>query len=256
MIGQAVILCAGVGSRLRPFTDSAPKPMLPLLGVPLVEWNIRHFQQYGVREFFINLHHLPEVLRTYLGDGSRLGVKIHYHFEPELLGTAGGIKSFEDRLEDEFFVIYGDIFSHLDYGAMERVWRTKQDAIGMQTMTKTSNYADADVAELSGDGRVVAVHPKPHSASYQNAWRMRGAFILRRDILAGVAPGKYSEIGKDLIPAVVAEGGAFYGCETEGYSKGIDTLEKWKEVEAYLKVNGFTGEGAADQSHDPEPSNH
>ena len=115
MIRQAAILCAGLGSRLRPFTDHAPKPMLPLLGVPMVEWNIRRFREYGVKEFFINLHHLPDVLRDFLGDGRKLGVQIHYHFEPELLGTAGGIKSFEDQLDEEFFLIYGDIFSHVNH---------------------------------------------------------------------------------------------------------------------------------------------
>ena len=112
MIRQAGILCAGLGTRLRPFTDQIPKPMLPLLGVPMIEWNIKRFKQFGITEFFINLHYLPEVLKSYLGDGSRLGVRIHYHFEPELLGTAGGIKSFEDQLNEEFFLIYGDIFSN------------------------------------------------------------------------------------------------------------------------------------------------
>ena len=128
MIRQAGILCAGYGSRLRPFTDHAPKPMLPLLGVPMVEWNIRRFREYGVTEFFINLHYLPDVLRDCLGDGRRLGVHIHYHFEPELLGTAGGIKSFEDQLDEEFFLIYGDIFSHVDYSLMEQAWRQKPGA--------------------------------------------------------------------------------------------------------------------------------
>lgn len=243
MIRQAVILCAGKGSRLRPFTDTTPKPMLPLLGVPLVEWNIRHFQQHGITEFFINLHHLPDALRNYLGDGSRLGVQIRYHLEPELLGTAGGIKSFEDQLRAEFFLIYGDVFSHFDYGAMEQAWRAKQNALGMQAMSKSSDYADADVAELAGDSRVVAVHPKPHSKVYPNAYRMRGIFILRREILDYVTRGEYMEIGKDLIPAIVSKGGGFYGYESQGYSKGIDTLEKWKEVEAFLIANGYAEHG-------------
>jgi NDP-sugar pyrophosphorylase family protein len=156
MIRQAGILCAGHGTRLRPFTDRAPKPMLPLLGVPMVEWNIRRFRQYGITEFFINLHHLPDVLRNYLGDGRRLGVHIHYHFEPELLGTAGGIKSFEDQLDEEFFLIYGDIFSHVDYGVMEQAWRKKPGAVGMQRMAQAMEYSDADVVELGGDGRIGA----------------------------------------------------------------------------------------------------
>ena len=241
MIRQAVILCAGLGTRLRPFTETAPKPMLPLLGMPLVEWNIRRFQQYGVTEFFINLHYLPTVLRTHLGDGGRLGVRIHYHFEPELLGTAGGVKSFEDRLDTEFFVLYGDIFSDLDYGSMERVWQAKRGALGMQTMAEIRNYADADVAELDSDGRVVAVHSKPHTSTYPHPYRMRGACIFKREILGHIVPGTYSEIGKDLIPAILRTGQTFYGCQCLGYSKGIDTLEKWREVEAYLIRNGLSG---------------
>ena len=243
MIRQAGILCAGHGTRLRPFTDRAPKPMLPLLGVPMVEWNIRRFREHGVTEFYINLHHLPDVLRNYLGDGRRLGVHIHYHFEPELLGTAGGIKSFEDQLDEEFFLIYGDIFSHVDYGVMEQAWRKKPGAVGMQRMAQAMEYSDADVVELGGDGRIVTVHPKPHTTAYSNAYRMRGVFILRREILAGIPAGQYYEIGKDLLPSVIAEGKSFYGYVSRDYSKGIDTLDKWKEVEAYLRESGLSAGG-------------
>lgn len=137
MIRQAVILCAGFGTRLRPFTDQAPKPMLPLLGVPMIEWNIRRLRQCGVREIFINLHHLPEVLRNYLQSGERLGVRIHYHQEPEILGTAGGVKCFEDQLADKFFLLYGDVFSDVDYSAMEQEWRRRPGAVGMQRMAQT-----------------------------------------------------------------------------------------------------------------------
>jgi mannose-1-phosphate guanylyltransferase/phosphomannomutase len=215
--------------------------MLPLLGVPMVEWNIRRFRQYGVTDFYINLHYLPDVICNYLGDGRRLGARIHYHFEPELLGTAGGIKSFEDQLDDEFFLIYGDIFSHLDYGAMEQAWRKRTGAVGMQRIAPAMEYGDADVVELDWDGRIAAVHPKPHTAIYPNAYRMRGVFILRRAILAGVPTGKYYEIGKDLLPGVIASGQPVYGYVSQDYSKGIDTLDKWKEVEAYLRASGLGG---------------
>jgi NDP-sugar pyrophosphorylase family protein len=223
--------------------------MLRLLGVPLVEWNMKRFREFGVSEFFINLHYLPEVLRSYLGDGSRLGVRIHYHFEPQLLGTAGGIKSFEDQLDEEFFLIYGDIFSNVDYGAMEDDWRQKPKAMGMQTMTLTTDYADADVAELDREGRVLAVHPKPHTSDYANAYRMRGAFILRRKLLAEVPAAQYFEIGKHLIPAVIAKGGSFYGYAHCDYSRGIDTFEKWKEVEDYMRSNGFAGKSENIETH-------
>ncbi len=239
MIRQACILCAGMGSRLKPFTDLAPKPMLPLLGVPMIELNIKRFRQFGVTDFFINLHYLPTVLRDYLGDGSRLGIRIHYHFEPELLGTAGGFKSFEDQLDDEFFLMYGDIFSNIDYGVMESMWRQKPRGIGMQTMIQSEDYADADIAELDEQGRLLAVHSKPHTTTYPNAFRMRGIFILRREILKYVPAGKYFEIGKHLLPKVVARGGSFFGYVSNDFSKGIDTIEKWKEVEKKLQATEF-----------------
>jgi NDP-sugar pyrophosphorylase family protein len=239
MIRQACILCAGMGARLKPFTDLAPKPMLPLLGVPMIELNIKRFRQFGVTEFFVNLHYLPEVLTNYLGDGRRLGVRIHYHFEPELLGTAGGIKSFEDQLDEEFFLLYGDTFSNVNYGVMETVWRQKTRGIGMQTMIQTEDYADADVAELDERGRILAVHPKPHTSSYANAFRMRGVFILRREILRYVPAGTYFEIGRHLLPAVVAGGESFLGYVSSDFSKGIDTIAKWKEVEKQLCASGF-----------------
>lgn len=243
MIRQAGILCAGLGKRLRPFTDHAPKPMLPLLGVPMIEWNIRRFREYGVTEIFINLHYLPDALRDYLGDGRRLGVRIHYHFEPELLGTAGGIRCFEDQLDEEFFLIYGDIFSHVDYGAMEQAWRQKPGAVGIQRVAQATEYSDADVVELGGDGRIVKVNPKPHATAYANPYRMRGLFILRREILAEIPAGKHYEIGKDLLPSVIAAGKSFYGYVSGDYSKGIDTLDKWREVEDYLRESGIDAGG-------------
>lgn len=240
MIEQAVILCAGLGSRLRPFTDTAPKPMLPILGVPMIEWNIQRFAEFGVKRFLINLHYLPDVLTSYLGDGSRWGVQIDYHFEPTILGTAGGVKAFERQLDPEFFLLYGDVFSRMDYGAMERKWRELGAGLGMQRMRRTDAYADADVVEVDPSDRVVAVHPKPHVREYPHACRMAGIFILASQIISGVPADQYCEIGKDLLPCVVKQGGEFWGYFCSDYSKGIDTLEKKGEVEAYLNRSGVS----------------
>ena len=199
MIRQAGILCAASGHKLRPFTDQAPKPMLPLLGVPMVEWNIRRFRQFGVTDFFINLHYLQEVLRDYLGDGSRLGVRLHYHLEPELLGTAGGInKCFEDLLNDEFFLIYGDIFSNVapaqwrghgvrdqahwaceNHDTSGRLRRRRCRGVGRRG-TRRRGSPEASHFNLS--------ECLPHARS----------FVLRREILNHVPTGTYSEIGRDL----------------------------------------------------------
>lgn len=235
MIRQAVVLCAGLGTRLRPFTDNAPKPMLPILGIPMIEWNLRRFLEFGVNQFFINLHYLPDPLVKYVGDGSQWNAHVEYHFEPHILGTAGGLKSFEEQLEDEFFVIYGDIFSRVDYGVMESEWRKYNNAIGMQRVRIAHDYADADVVELDESCRVIAAHPKPHSQVYRSAYRMAGVFIMRREILSTTSKDAYSEIGKHMIPAILKEGKNFFGYLCDDYSKGIDTIEKQTEVESYLR---------------------
>jgi len=239
---QAVILCAGLGTRLRLFTDQAPKVMIPILGRPLLEWHVEQYKKHGVSEFFFNLHYLPEVIEEYFGDGSHWGVKISYNFEPVILGTAGGVKQFEDKLDDLFYLIYGDTFSLVDYSKMAESFSSKPaDAIGMQRMQKLENYADADVAELDKDGKFIAIHAKPHVRTYPNAYRMRGIFILNKKMLSYIPQNKYYEIGKNVLPEVVEKGDKFYSYECDDYSKGIDTEEKWQEVENQLRGMGYGG---------------
>ena len=251
-IKQAIILCAGLGTRLRPLTDTTPKPMLPLLGKPMLEWNIEQFKRHGVSEFFINLHYLPEVIKNYFNDGSKWGVKIHYHLEPEIRGTAGGVKGFstgggslstgqagssggEYNLGDTFYLIYGDMLSLVDYSKMAESFWAKDDPIGMQRTKKTDDYADADVAEVDENLKFIKIHPKPHTEKYINAHRMRGVFIFKKEILSYIPEDQAYEIGKQLLPSVVDQGKNFYGYECNEYSKGIDTIDKYQEVEEYLK---------------------
>lgn len=234
-INQAVILCAGLGTRLRPITDTVPKSMIPLFGKPLLEWNIEQFKRHGVEEFFINLHYLPDVIRNYFGDGSKWDVEIHYNFEPEIMGTAGGVKGFEKIIGDIFYLIYGDMLSLVDYSKMAENFWTKENPIGMQRTKKTDDSADADVAEVDENLKFIKIHPKPHAEKYSNAHRMRGVFILKNEILSYIPESHPYELGKQLLPVVVDQGKNFYGYECGEYSKGIDTIDKYKEVEEYLK---------------------
>ncbi|MBP6859517.1 MAG: nucleotidyltransferase family protein [Candidatus Magasanikbacteria bacterium] len=236
-IKQAVILCAGLGTRMRPLTDTMPKPMIPFFDKPLLEWNIEQFKKHGVTEFFINLYHLPDIIRDYFGDGKPWGVKINYFQEKEALGTAGGVKDFESLLDSTFFVIYGDMFSLMDYSKMEKEFANYSDALGIQKMQKTDYYQDADVAEVAADNGYVAIHPKPHTTTYANAYRMKGVFILKKEILRYVPANTYFEIGKQLLPDIVRRGLKFYSYECDDYTKCIDDMEKYKEVEEFLKKN-------------------
>ena len=242
MIKQAIISAGGFGTRLRPITDTMPKPMVPVLGRPTLEWSVAQFKKHGVTEFFFSLHYLPEVVMGYFGDGSRFGVTINYFIEKEPLGEAGAIKKFEPQLDQLFYYIYGDMLTLVDYSKMAAAYMAKRNPIGMERVARTDSYADADVAELDADGRFIAMHAKPHAQAYPNAYRTRGSFILDKKILSYIPDDKPFTVNKQLIPAAVAAGENFYAYECDDYSKAFDDADKLKEIEDYLTKNNISFE--------------
>ena len=236
-VGQAVILSAGLGTRLRPITDNLPKVMVPLGGKPLLLWHIEQLKRHGVRDFFINLHYLPDVVRNYFGDGGKWGVKITYAYESEILGTAGGIKQFADQLGDVFFVMYGDMFSLVNYSKMaEAFFKLPEDTMGMMIVGRNDHPHDSDLAEVAADLRFIKVYLKPHKYYDlpSNFRTLDAGYILRKKILSHIPPGCYYEIDRKLLPDIVTEGRKFYGYETSDYLYDIGTMERYGTVEKYI----------------------
>lgn len=105
---KALILSAGFGSRMTPITDTIPKPLVPVLNTPVIEYSINLLKHYGIGEFFINLHHGADKIMEYLGDGSRYGISITYLHEKEILGTGGAIGSLKGKVDETLIVINSD----------------------------------------------------------------------------------------------------------------------------------------------------
>ncbi len=238
-ITQAVILCAGLGTRLKPLTDMIPKVMVPIAGRPLLERHVLRLKEYGVNELFINLHYLPEIITDYCNDGSKWGVKIRYSFEPKILGTGGGIKQFENNLSDHFFVVYGDIVSLIDYAKMEAEYFKKEDPIGITLVSDTDHPRDQDLAEIGTGGKITKFYAKPHTEMPAQYKALRGGHILNKAILKYVPPDVYHEIDHQAIPEAIAKGEHFYAYETDEYIEDIGTLERYKKVEQYFLEQGL-----------------
>lgn len=114
-ITKAMLLAAGLGTRLRPLTHTVPKPMLPVQGKPLIDYALTSLARARIRDVMLNLHHLPEQIQQHVGDGTRYGVCVHYSFEPKILGTGGGIKNCERFFgRDPFVVMNADTLIDLD----------------------------------------------------------------------------------------------------------------------------------------------
>ena len=122
---KAMILAAGMGTRLKPLTDNRPKCLMPLAGRPLIDWTLSWLKRHGITKCVINLHYLPDMVKAFVGDGSRYGLEVHYSYEPVLLGTAGAVKKVEDFFDEPFFMIYGDNFSQWDLGKLREVYEDK-----------------------------------------------------------------------------------------------------------------------------------
>ncbi len=236
-IHQAVILSAGFGTRLEPVTrGKIPKVMVPLAGKPILEWHIERLREYGVNEFFINLFYLPDTIKNYFGDGSKWGVKIRYVLEePEIRGTAGGIKNFDGKLDENFFVIYGDVFNLIDFQKMEEAFFTKPDGVAMEVVGDNDHPHDSDLVEIDEQMKFLKIRPKPHATLPERYKAMRAAaFIFKKEALQYIPTNTYYEIDHQLLPDLLSRGYIIYGYECGEYIKDIGTPERYREVGEYL----------------------
>ncbi len=242
-ITQAVILCAGLGTRLRPLTDMIPKVMVPIAGRPLLERHIERLKGFGIDELFINLHYLPEIITEYCGDGSRWGVKIHYSFEPKILGTGGGIKQFEKDLDDNFLVVYGDMVSLINYSNMIKEYFEKENPIGITAVgDRDERIASVDLVEVDEYGKFVEIYPRPHSRVPEHHKAFLAGHIFNKRILSYIPPDVEYSIDLQAIPEAFAKGENFYAYDVDAhgeYIEDIGTLELYKKVEQYFLEKGL-----------------
>jgi len=242
IIKQAVILSAGLGTRLRPITDNIPKVMVPLVGKPLLEWHIEQFKKHGVTEFFINLHYLPDAITNYFGDGAKFGVRITYAYEPEIMGTAGGMKNFDGALGNVFFLMYGDMASFLDYTKMADAFFAKpSDALGMMVVGHNDHPQDSDLVVADETLKFRNIHIKPHKKIPPKFHTMDAAFVFRKEILKHIPAKVRYQIDHDLLPKILAEGKSFYGYETSDYLYDVGTMDRYRAVEEYVRKHVAKG---------------
>ncbi|MEK7181169.1 MAG: nucleotidyltransferase family protein [Patescibacteria group bacterium] len=239
-ISQAIMLSAGLGTRLRDITKGEiPKVMVLLVGKPLLEWHIEQFKKCGVNEFFINLHYLHEKITEYFGDGSKWGVKIRYFLEtPEILGTAGGIKDFESQFNENFFVIYADTFYQINYKRIAEFYFSLENPIGLTTARITDHPEDSDLAIVGEKNEIKEFMIKPHKKlPSKDFYGTSAPYIFSKKILEYIPENKYYEIDHNLVPDLLSKGLNYYVYKLqEGeFRKDIGTADRYHFVENYLK---------------------
>lgn len=245
---RAVILAAGFGKRLMPLTKDIPKPLLPVLGKPIIQRNIEWLKTNGIGEIAINLHHLPKKINDFLGDGSKFGVKITYSVEKKILGTAGGVKKLEGFAKGPLLVCYGDNLTNIDVKKLLEFHKRKKSAATICLHEiKRNELKDASIVNLSKDGRILSFVEKPDAKTIKklitskNNYSNAGIYILQPSVLSMVEKGKFSDFAKDIFPKLLRQGKKIYGYPLKDcFWAELGTLEKYKKVINHLEKHGWT----------------
>ncbi|MDH4082307.1 MAG: NDP-sugar synthase [Nitrospira sp.] len=226
-----MILAAGLGTRLRPLTNTIPKPLLSVGGTPLIVWNVLLMKRHGFHEIVVNLHHLGPMIEQALGDGSKFGVRIMYSQEPVILGTGGGIKQAEHYFSGEpVLIMNGDTLVELDLGALWDFHHTRQAAATL-VLREDSDAAQWGLVEVGANDQILRITGKGLPSPSPAIPRMfAGIHILHPRLLRQVPKGVPSSIIAPYVAAI--EGGErVLGYDLQGYWSDIGTAERYTQAE-------------------------
>lgn len=228
---KAMILAAGLGTRLRPLTNTIPKPLLPVAGTPLIVWNLLLLRRHGFREVIVNLHHLGPMIEQAVGDGDRYGLRISYSREPVILGTGGGIKQVEAFFSGEpFLVVNGDTLFELDLDALVE-FHLQHAAAATLVLRKDPEAERWGLVEVGREHRIVRITGRGLPDTGPTEPRMfAGIHILHPRLLRDVPKGQASSI-IDAYVAAIQRGEAVLGYDSEGYWSDVGSPERYAQTE-------------------------
>lgn len=216
---KAMILAAGKGTRVRPLTNEIPKPMIPIIGKPVMEYLVEELARHGFDEIMVNVSHLPEKIENYFGNGERLGVEIGYSFEGHIedgeiqstaMGSAGGLKRIQEFggfFDDTFLVVCGDALIDLDLTkAVREHWKSGAVASICTLTVDPSEVSNYGVIVSDDTGQITSFQEKPSQEEALSNQVNTGIYIFEPEVLDLIPSGKEYDIGGDLFPKIVEQG--------------------------------------------------
>jgi mannose-1-phosphate guanylyltransferase len=218
---EAVVLVGGKGTRLRPLTLSAPKPMLPTAGVPFLAHLLSRIRQAGVRRVVLGTSYLPDTFSDHFGDGARMGLEIEYVVEDQPLGTGGGIRNvFKYLTAPDVLVFNGDVLCGTDLTAVvETHRRTNADAT--LHLVRVQDPRAFGCVPTDDDGRVTAFLEKTEDPPTDQI--NAGCYVFRRDVIESVPEGRPVSVERETFPGLLASGARMSGHVDVAYWRDMGT---------------------------------
>ncbi|MCB0165702.1 MAG: mannose-1-phosphate guanyltransferase [Anaerolineae bacterium] len=261
---KAVVMAGGSGSRLRPLTIQRPKPMIPIVNKPVMSHILDLLKRHGVTEVVITVQYLADLIQDFFGDGSALGLIIHYSVEETPLGTAGSVKNAADFLDETFMVISGDALTNFNLTNLVDYHKNAK-TLATLAIYNISNPVEYGVITTNSLGQITQFQEKPSRGSVMSDHINTGIYVLEPDILDFVPANTPFDFAKDLFPMLHDKGYPLYGYIAEGYWCDVGNIAEYIRATANAlegKVEGinlgrYIGNGIwAGQDVDIAPSAH
>ena len=236
-IDVAVIMAGGKGSRLLSITnDEIPKPMVPVDGKPLLEYQVEKLKTYGIKKIVMIVGHLGEKIVDHFKDGKEFGVEIDYIFEKEPLGTAGAFYYLKDKTDaKDFMLVFGDVFFDMDFDRMED-FHFKNSALTTLLAHPNGHPYDSDLIQTDDTGRVIGFDSKHNVRDYwYDNMVNAGIYIINKGLLDLVKEPVKTDFEKDILANQVKLGANIYAYHTPEYVKDVGTVDRINATVEELK---------------------
>jgi mannose-1-phosphate guanylyltransferase len=226
---RAMVMAAGLGTRLQPLTYEIPKPMAPVANRPIMEHILSLLQRHGLEEVIANLHWFPELIRDRFGDGSALGVELTYSFEEELLGTAGGVRKVADYLRaggESFLVMAADALTDIDLRALAEA-HARADGIVTLAVKRVPDASEYGVVIADADGRVQGFQEKPDPGEALSDLANCMIYAMRPEIFDYFPDRPFVDWALDVFPALLEHDVPFFVHEIDAYWNDVGAISEY-----------------------------
>ncbi|MCS7227976.1 MAG: NDP-sugar synthase [Endomicrobia bacterium] len=225
---KAFIMAAGLGTRLRPLTYSVPKPLVPIVNTPVIGHLMENLKMNGIKEVVVNLHYRPNLITSFLSDGSRWNLKIIYSYEEKLLGTAGGVKLKQHLFDETFIVTSGDGLSDINFNALVKYHLSKK-AIATLALKPVDIKLDYGVVSVDANNRITNFYEKPSLDKVFSNLVNTGIYVFEPEIFKYIPKNKFYDFGKQLLPKLVKKSLPVYGYIMKNYWCDVGNLAEYRK---------------------------
>ncbi|NLB51505.1 MAG: NDP-sugar synthase [Syntrophomonadaceae bacterium] len=226
---KAMIMAAGVGSRLMPLTVNVPKPMIPMANRPLMESIVKLLKEHQFTDIIANLHYHAQTISDYFGDGRSFGLSMQYSMEDELKGTAGGVKNCEWFLNEPFVVVSGDALTDIDLTALMKEHRSN-GALATIALKQVDDVEQFGIVVHNDGGRIKKFQEKPKKEEALSNMANTGIYIFEPEVFKYIPAKQFYDFGKQVFPHLVKIGAPFYGTPIRDYWCDVGSLDTYRKA--------------------------